>query len=450
MNKKKLCLLLMITGSHSFAQSSVLNDYVRLGLESNLSLKQQDLELEKALKGIDIAQSNLSPKIAFAPNYTLAAGGRRLDFPVGDLLNPVYKTLNQLTGSSAFPQVENVSQLLAPNNFHETKVTFQYPLFNSDIKYNILLQKEILQTEEAKRKALAYELKYAIETAYYQYLQSLESMKVTGRSRQLLQQFLSLNTRLVENNAGLKDAVFSAEYEISRMDQQDAVFRKNTESAKAYFNFLINRELSAAIIADTSATQAAILAGDLQKARESALAHRPEFGQLSSGIRVEETVLRMQQKNASLPQLFVGGSTGFQGFGYSFRNQAYIIGQIGLQWDLFHGHEKKHKMQQTRIRRQILETRTEEVKQQVQLQVTQAYYELLAAQESLKSALSGAEKTEKILKIVESRYRNGQAIYVEYFKAQNDDYVARLNVSLARYELLVRKSMLNKWAGADF
>ncbi|NBA86694.1 TolC family protein [Emticicia sp. CRIBPO] len=447
---KKITFYLCLTciGGQAAAQSGIVQSYVQQGLESNLALKQQNLEFEKAVKNIDIARSNLSPRIAFAPNYTLAAGGRKLDFPIGDLLNPVYKTLNQLTSSSNFPMVENVSQQLAPNNFHETKVTFQYPIFNTDIKYNILLQKELLQTEEAKRKALKYELRYTIETAYYQYLQTLETIKLIDQSRTVLSQFLVLNQKLVANNVALKDAVMSTEYEISKLDQQNSVFRKNRESAKAYFNFLLNRDLTTDIIADTSLVNIPVHVEDLERSKQSALINRPEFNQLQSGIKVNETILLMQTKNAKLPQLSVGGSTGFQGFGYTFRNQAYALAQIGLQWDLYHGYEKKHKMQQTKIQKSILETKIEEVKQQVQLQVTQAYYDLVSSEESLKSALVGVEKTEKVLKIVESRYKNGQAIYVEYFKAQNDDMVAKLNVSLARYDMLVKKSMLDRWSGS--
>jgi len=133
------------------AQSSILQSYINQGLESNLSLKQENLELQKALKSIDIAKSNLFPKISFSPNYTLAAGGRRLDFPIGDLLNPVYSTLNQLTKTNNFPQVENVSQLLAPNNFHETKFVIQYPIFNPDIRIILLCKKKFYSRNMPKR-----------------------------------------------------------------------------------------------------------------------------------------------------------------------------------------------------------------------------------------------------------------------------------------------------------
>jgi len=210
------------------AQSSILQSYINQGLESNLSLKQENLELQKALKSIDIAKSNLFPKISFSPNYTLAAGGRRLDFPIGDLLNPVYSTLNQLTKTNNFPQVENVSQLLAPNNFHETKFVIQYPIFNPDIKNNIALQKEILQSEYAKKKYLEYELKHNIEHAYYQYLQSLEAIKIYENSRGVLLDLNALNQKLLSSHVILKDVVLSSEYDLEKLEQQIVEAKKKT------------------------------------------------------------------------------------------------------------------------------------------------------------------------------------------------------------------------------
>ena len=37
------------------------------------------------------------PDISMNARYTVARGGRIIEFPVGDLLNPVYITLNMLT-----------------------------------------------------------------------------------------------------------------------------------------------------------------------------------------------------------------------------------------------------------------------------------------------------------------------------------------------------------------
>ncbi|MBK6976907.1 MAG: TolC family protein [Cytophagaceae bacterium] len=93
MKKLILPILFISFFGKAGAQSVILDNYIKAGIESNSSLRQQDLELQKALKSIDLAKSNLFPKIAFNPNYTLAAGGRRLEFPIGDLLNPVYSDI---------------------------------------------------------------------------------------------------------------------------------------------------------------------------------------------------------------------------------------------------------------------------------------------------------------------------------------------------------------------
>lgn len=447
MKKLLLYFLLWQITTSIYAQSKILDEYITSGIENNLSLKQEKLELNKAMKSIEIAKTSLFPRITFAPTYTLAAGGRRLQFPIGDLLNPVYNTLNKLTQSSNFPQVENVDELLAPNNFHDTKISLQYPIFNSDIKYNIALQKELLQTEYAKKRTLEFEIKHAIEIAYFQYLQAEEAIKIHEQSRGILQQVDQLNRKLVEKKVALKDVLLTSEYEITKLEQQITVAHKNKDLAKAYFNFLLNKDLTEEIAIDSSLTKTLPIFPNLAVLNENALVYRPEFNQINSGLKVNDANILLQQKNAKLPQVFVGGNMGFQGFGYTFTNQAYALAQFGISWDLFHGYEKKHKIQQSKISKSILELKMEELKKQILLQVNQNFRELQTSVSNYQSTKGGIEKTQKILEIVNSRYKNGNAIFVEVSKAQNDDLISKLSESLAKYDVWVKYANLKKVSG---
>lgn len=447
---KKLFIYLLLTSFGASAQmagvrnSPILESYIQEGLKQNLGLKQERLERLRLAENITQAKANFMPKVTFNPNYTLAAGGRRLEFPIGDLLNPVYSTLNQLTKTNNFPQVENVNQLLAPNNFHDTKFSFQYPIFNTDIRYNLLIQRDLLSAQEAKERVLENEIRYSITTAYLQYLQTLEAQKIFDASRKLLSDFVKLNEKLVGNNVATKDVIYSAEYEVSKLDQQVAVLDKNRQSVQAFLNYLMNRDFSTEIVADTNLVNAQGMTTGLTELRQYALNNRQELTQLRTNIKVSETAIKLQEMNAIRPQVFVGGSTGFQGFGYTFKNQAYIIGQIGLSWDLYHGYEKKSKIQQAKIQKNMLDTKFEEVQKQIQLQVSQAYFELEAAKKSLITAKDGTAKAEKYFKIVESRYRNGQAIMIEYLRASNEVITARLQESVAKYDILVKQAALDK------
>ena len=84
-------------------QPTILESYVAEGLENNLALQRKQLGYEKSLAALKEAKGLFMPAVSFNATYTLAYGGRAIQFPIGDLLNPVYSTLNQLTESQNFP-----------------------------------------------------------------------------------------------------------------------------------------------------------------------------------------------------------------------------------------------------------------------------------------------------------------------------------------------------------
>jgi outer membrane protein len=441
---KKFGIIFVLCSFQVIGQSSILDAYIREGLEGNMALKQQNLEIEKSLKAIDIARSKLFPKIAFNPNYTLAAGGRSIEFPIGDLLNPVYGTLNQLTKTNNFPPIENERIQFAPNNFHETKFTFELPLFNTDIKYNILIQKDLVKTEEAKRKLLEYELKYAIEGAYFQYLQSLEAIKIYGNSEAFLSSLLGFNERLVKNDLALKDVIYSSQFEINKLDIQKAEAEKNSKTAKAYFNFLINKQFDTEIEVDSSIFKSVPASQDLENLKSNAILNRPELAQLKTGMNANSTLLEMQEKGAKLPSFYFGGSTGFQGYGYNFNKQAYAIGQIGMKWELAHGKEKRYLIEQTKIQSKILDTKKLEIIQQIEMQVVRAYFDFESSLKKLNSHEKGGIITNQLLEIIDKKYKNMEALYIEVIKAQNDRMMAELQTSLSKFDIWLKKAQLDQ------
>ena len=152
--------------SSAAPQSAILAEYIREGLANNLGLRQESLDINRVTESLNQARSLFYPRVAFNPTYSVAAGGRRLQFPVGDLLNPAYAALNGLTGSDRFPtNIPNVNQLLAPNDFHDTKLSVQYAFYNTDIRYNYLIQKSLLSAQEARKQVIKNEIRYTIQTA---------------------------------------------------------------------------------------------------------------------------------------------------------------------------------------------------------------------------------------------------------------------------------------------
>ena len=442
-----LILIFPLWGLGGCFGQSLLESYVQEGLRNSLALKQESLEIEKAIENINQARALFYPRLTFSPTYSLALGGRKLEFPIGDLLNPVYSSLNQITRTDKFPQVQNVSQQLAPNNFHDTKLAFQLAIYDPQIKYNYLIQKNLVSVQEAKKKVLENEIRYNITTTYYQYLQTIEALKVYENARQTLNELVRLNHKLVANNVATKDVVIAAEYEISKLNQQVVLMTKNRELAKAYLEYLAQAPLSPEGEFKTSELKVAF-------DRSLAIRQAPPLGagglagglltQLDNSIKVAESVVTLNEKAAKLPSVFVGGNAGFQGFGYTFANQSYAIAQFGLNWDLFKGYEKKSKIQQAKIQTEILKTKRLEVENQLELQVTQAFLELQATRENLKLTEDAQAKAEAYFKVIDSKYKNGNVLFIEWIKAQNEVTASQLQQSLAQFDVLIKKSLLDK------
>ena len=138
----QLCIAVLLLTKSADGQS-IPQQYIDEALSNNLVIKEKKLSLEKSLLSLKEAKSLFLPSTWFEGQYTLASGGRAIDIPVGDLLNPVYKSLNQLSSSSKFPQINNVSEQLLPNNFYDVRVRSTMPLINPDLKLN----REIKQQE---------------------------------------------------------------------------------------------------------------------------------------------------------------------------------------------------------------------------------------------------------------------------------------------------------------
>ena len=438
-----LCLLLGLPSANS--QSLILQNYLEEGIKNNLQLKQEVLNYERSIEDLNLAEALFQPQVSFNASYSWAHGGRKIDIPTGDLLNPVYTSLNQLTHSSNFPQIGNSSIQFLPNDFHDTRLQVVQPIFNSDIYYNYKAQKELISVKQAQRNAYENELRFSITSAYFQYLETEQAIKIFEATSRVLRELYKVNQTLVENHKATADVVSSAGVEVSKIDRELADAARNYHSAKAYFNFLLNRESDAEIISDTTLTQAFLKYYNLDELTTEALANRQEIQQVKSGLKANEYLLTLSRANAALPKISVVGDLGAQGFEYKFNaDQRYWLAQFNLTWDIFRGGEKQARTQQAKIDYQITENKQEQLKKQIELQVIQVYYDFESLQKSYAASQSAVKNAEKSFTIIRAKYKEGQAILLEFLQAQNNVTRAQLDLSISTFELLRKEAELQK------
>ncbi|MEM7107166.1 MAG: TolC family protein [Bacteroidota bacterium] len=446
--KKLFLLLLLFCGAtlRGESQSTLLEDYVALGLENNLALKQENLSIQESLASLRQAKGLFKPSVSFDASYTLADGGRTIDVPIGDLLNPVYGSLNQLSGSESFPtNLPNASEQLFPNDFHDTRFQFKQPLFNTSIYYNYKAKETLISVAEAQRDVYERELIKEIRKGYYAYLQTLAVLHIYDSTETVLNELIQVNRVLVVNNKATKDILYSAEFELSDLYEKRSEAVRQNNVAKTYFNFLLNRDLSDSILVDNSLNP--IISDDynnLSLLQELAVDNRKEIKQVERAKEATGYVVKLNEKSR-LPEIGLGGAIGYQGFGYEFdSNQDYALLQFNLSLPLFEGSQKKARIQKSKVSLAKIELQERELKQSIKLQVVDAYHNLQAAQSKVISRAAAARSAEESFKIIKRKYEESQVLLVEFLDARTKYTNSQIDLAIANYDLLIKEEELKR------
>lgn len=428
-----------------FAQATIAQDilegYLKKGLDSNLALRQQSFDLQKAQLDLKRAKTLFYPQANVSSQYTLANGGRTQDIPIGDLLNNVYSTLNDLTSSSKFPQVQNQTIAFLPNDFHDTKLEVSVPVVNMDIRYNRQIREEQIRTQQARIDVYRRELVKAIKQAYYQYLQADRSVAIYNNALALVQENLRVGEKMVNNGTATKETVLRAKSQVSQVQASLIEATNNRQNAAAYFNFLLNQPLETTLIADSTVAEQFNTAMPVSLEMPAA---REELAQLKSTQKVLTTSLRMN-KSYLVPTLNAFYNIGFQGFQFKFNgDQFYQMGGLQLKWNLFRANDNKYKIQQSQLDLDALANQTKEVEQQLSLQVRTAYNNYYSSLQSLQASRDEVQSAQETYRFTERRFREGQALQLELIDIRTQLTNAQIRYSLAQLAVLTRAAEVER------
>jgi len=434
-------LLFAVIGAH--AQTN-LDNYIRTALDNNETVKQQQFLLTKSLYALKEAKSLFLPAVGFNAAYTVADGGRRIDFPVGDLLNPVYKTLNQMTGTNNFPQVQNQSILLNPNNFYDAKIRTTYPILNAEIEYNHKIKKQQYDLQKIEINLYKRELVKEVKDAYYKYLQAREAVNIYQTALSLVKENLRVNTSLFNNQKVNRTSVVRSDNEVSKYSALLESSIQTQNNAKAYFNFLLNTDLNTEIIKDSITT----IPADLFLT-DTTVTKREELEKLKEALAINQNVTALA-KSYSRPKLNSFVDLGSQAFDFKVNNKSfYYLAGISLEWNIFSGNKNKYKIHQAEADGQVLQSQTSYVEQQLKLQLTTSNNSFKVGIADYNAAQSQVASSQKYYNDMFRLYKEGQALFIELLDAQNQLITAKLQLNISLFDTWIKATEIER-ANASF
>jgi len=452
MQKAAFLFLFILFFDLAFGQESILNKYIQEGLESNLSLKQKEFSLQKSTLELREARGKFLPSIAIDARYSRAGGGRTIEFPVGEIVNPVYDAINSTriaTGQNPipFPHLDNEIIPFLRKKEHETKIRAIQPLFQPALYYNHKLKSDLKNVSMFEVQIYKRELIVEIKRAYFNYLKSVQVVILYENTLGLLNENLRVSQKLFDNGIATKEVVYRAQAELSKIEQEFEEASENKTLAQSYFNHLLNKPLGQPIENLNIMSNLPSESLDIDALKNAALTNREELKQLEEYIEVASHTKGIAG-SSYLPGVVVVADYGFQGEEYQFKkdDDYWMVSGI-LQWNLFNGFQDESKRQMAEIEKQKMLTTLHETESLICLQAQESYHNMKVAAKARITAENRLKAARESFKLINKKYEQGMAPHIEFIDARNAMTSAEVVNILSKYDFFIRSAEMERVAG---
>jgi outer membrane protein len=407
-----------------------LSRYIDEGIKGNITLQQKKISLKQAHQSLQIARSYFLPSVNVLGDYTSGKGGRSIQFPIGDLMNPVYASLNQLTQSDKFPQIENVEQNFFPRDFYDARVRTSLPLINTDLHINQNIQGQRVLLQEYEVDVYKRNLIFEIKNAYYNYLSALSSVKIYESAMTLINKNVDVNESLLRNGKSLPANVLrsKSEAEKIRADLNDA--RAQVINAQKYFNFLLNKDLYATI------EEEQLVSTSFTIDDEASIQGREELQMMKVAQEISTSSLQAH-KLSRLPKLGAFVDLGSQASNWQFNSGSryYLVG-VQLTLPIFQGFRNNIQIKHGKLEvdKAALELQNNTARLQVAADL--AWNTLQTSRQNHQAAREQLLSAKSYFNLVDKGYQQGVNSLIEFIDARNQLTSSELQLSLRHYDLL--------------
>ena len=422
---------------HISAQSEILNNYVQEGLKNSQTLKQQNFQLQKAVFALSEAKTLFKPNVNFNTTLSTAHGGRKIEIPIGDLVNPVYTTLNKLTQTNSFPQIQNSSEQLVPKDFYDMRIKTTMPILNAELKYNQAIKQDQITMQQSEIQVYKRELVRDIKLAYINYLKATEAIKVYENALKIVRESERVNESLIKNGSANPTVLVRTRNEISKINAEFDNARGNQKNAGAYFNFLLNKDFIEKITLDSLGKEG--LRIDLTEG------HREELDKIQTGININRQLLGINQSYKKFKigaSLDLGSQGRFAQIASADKNffvpNAFVLLGVSFDLPIYSSGRNQLKIRQSEMEIASLDAQLQQVKNQLDLQAELAKNSLNSAKEIYESKASQVSTAERYYRDMFRRYKEGNLNFIELLDAQTQITTAQLQQSISLYDVWIK------------
>lgn len=398
-------------------------------LKANLTVQSERWAGRRAAAEVRGAVGAWLPRIDASSRYTEYDDERNL----GDLINPAYRALNQLTGGAAFPTDLDIPLLMK----HDTNVAVTQPILAEEIRAGISAARARHDAQRSIGAATARQIAAAAQIAYLHQASALRAIEIHEAALALASENERVAQRLLDAGKATAEATLRARADRAEVEQQLAEARAQHTAALGEFNRILGRPLEdpAEPIDDGALDLPIDMTPDAAVA--SALAYRDELAAARAGVRAAAAGRRAVAARY-MPMVAARFDYGFHGSEVRFDDSDnYWAASIVADWEILDfGREARRGVASSDLERSRLALRDAE--ERARLDVMNAYEAAITARDAIATAEARLDASRRTFDLVRRRYDQGAASPLELTDARTKLTAAELNHAVTKYQYAIR------------
>ena len=402
--------------------------------------KANTLTLDEA---VQIALEN-HPNIKAAKERIGAQGA-----VLGQQMAAYYPTLNFSNVYRTSTQSGTTETSAQAFDFFSSAANLNMTLYNFGKREGaVQAARDTLDATEFNYKTTVDSVVLGVKQGYYAYLQARAIVQVreeTVKSRELLvrqaRAFYEVGTRARIDVARAESNLYTA--------QADLIAAQNALKVAwvTFKNALGLRELAERPLAEEAIITT--IPYTLDEAREIAYKSRPELKSFEAQRRAQDQSIAVARRG-HLPDLIFDANYGRRNDsrnGNTFPLNPTWQAQLSLNVPIFDGFRTTHRVEETLRNYYVIKFQEEQQRQQVALDVEQAYLRLVELQERIKANEAAAGAAKENLDLATGRYQVGVGSIIEVTDAQTLYTDAQTTYIRALYDYKIADAQLTRAIG---
>ena len=419
-----------------------LDQLIEQALAQSPSLKAAQSDANGALAALDAARAERLPSLKLSTRALFNEGGRVIEIPVADALNPVYATLNRLTAATAaptqFPALENPSFSTIRDREFDARLSITAPLYAPALIAGVQRAIAELAGANALQELAARTLVRDVQLAYFSIGRARATRLVFSASEAVLNENVRINHALLSAGSATRDKLLRAQAEVLAAQDRTQSARDAEQSALRYLNFLRAMPLDTALVGELEERF------PVQRLRVDAARSviNPQFSALAASVKVAQAGI-LQAESLSKPTIGFGLDAGTQGEDFGFgTGKNFATAAISLNWTLFDFgtiSAKKRAASSVLDRRQ---QQLDELEAALELRQHEAQAKLASA--ILRTQTQGARllAAAENYRIAEKQRAAGSLSQIEFLDAERARTEAQLGAQSAKFEQAIASAEL--------